>query len=82
VGSLRQNIKAIGGVAKVHEAKVHGTFTPVRQCLRLRGLSPATAQSLRFLGTLRFVTILPSSQPPLLHGFRRACGDCSRCHTN
>jgi|GEM_PF-3354221 len=69
------------------------TFRPLRalvaghrptsfpRCLRLRGLSPAIVQSLRFLGTLRFVTILPSSQPPLLHARRRARGDCPRCHT-
>ena len=41
--------------------------TSFPRCLRLRGLSLATAQSLRFLWTLRIVTILPSSQPPLLH---------------
>jgi|GEM_PF-5328402 len=50
-------------------------------CLRLRGLSPATAQSLRFLGTLRFVTILLSGQPPLVHACHCARGDCPRCRT-
>ena len=41
--------------------------TSFSRCLRLRGLSPATAPSLRLLWTLRIVTILSSSQPPLLH---------------
>ena len=52
------------------------------QCLRLRGLSPAAAYRLRFLGTLRFMTtILPSSLQPPLHARRYARGDCPRCRT-
>ena len=51
------------------------------RCLRLRGLSPATAHLIRFLRTLRIVTILPPGQPTLLHACRRARGDCSRCRT-
>jgi len=50
-------------------------------CLRLRGLSPATAQSLRFLWILRFVTILSTGQRPLLHARRRGRGDCPLCQS-
>jgi len=91
---MRIPIKSLGfslpvpcvAVGAMHLRAVTSPFcrprpTSFPRCLRLRGLSPATAQSLRFLGTLRIVTILPFSQRPLVHACRRARRDCPRCCT-